>query len=111
MKTLAGATGWRVALLVFLGVLNVVLFIRMVWGPSGLLEYRAMRHNHAALEQKLAELDKANVALSREIRMLQSDRTYVEKMIRQRLRYVRDGEVIYLFSEPSTGAAEHDGKN
>ncbi len=104
-------TGWRVALLVALGGLNVVLFMRMVWGPAGLLEYRQLKMEHAGLEQKVAKLDQVNLHLSREIRMLQSDRKYTEKMIRQRLRYVRDGEIIYLFSDSSTGAAAHDGKN
>ena len=43
-------------------------------------------------ERKLADL-------SREIRLLQTDDSYVEKMIRQRLNYVRKNEILYLFDE------------
>ncbi|MGE9986519.1 FtsB family cell division protein [Desulfovibrio sp. SGI.169] len=96
---------WRVFILVVLGLINVVLFCRMVWGPTGLVEYRELKQQYAALQEQIAVLDAENLALSREIRLLQSDKQYVEKMIRQRLHYVRDNEVLYLFgSSAKTGA-------
>ena len=38
---------------------------------------------------------------------------YVEKMIRQRLNFVRSNEILYLFTEDANarGALPHDGKN
>ena len=33
---------WRVFILVALGLINVVLFSRMIWGPTGLMEYREL---------------------------------------------------------------------
>jgi cell division protein FtsB len=103
--------GWRVAILLGLGLINVVLFWRMVWGPTGLVQYRELKAHYAQLEAKVAELDKGNMSLSKEIRLLQSDNTYIEKMIRQRLHYVRDDEILYLFSDPATGAKSNDGKD
>lgn len=105
---------WRVFILVALGLINVVLFSRMIWGPTGLMEYRELKRQYAALQEQVAGLDAENLALSREIRLLQSDNQYVEKMIRQRLHYVRDNEVLYLFGESAKtgqGAADNDGKN
>ena len=86
---------WRSFILVVLGLISIVLFSRTVWGPTGLLEYRELKKQYAGLEKQIADLDKENMALSREIRLLQSDNQYVEKVIR--LHYVRDNEVLYLF--------------
>lgn len=105
---------WRVFILVVLALVNVVLFSRMVWGPTGLVEYHQLKRQHADLEKQIVALDAENLALSREIRLLQSDNQYVEKMIRQRLHYVRENEVLYLFrdtAEAGSGAAKNDGKN
>lgn len=106
---------WKVFILVALGIANVVLAYRMVWGPQGLIAYHSLKEQHRSLENRVADLDKANLSLSREIRLLQSDDKYVEKMIRQRLHYVRDNEVLYLFTDtqtaPRLGAAPDAGKN
>jgi len=106
---------WKVFLITTLGVLNVVLFYRMIWSPYGLLVYHKLRHEHAQLETHVQELDKYNLALSREIRLLRSDNSYVEKIIRQRLHYVRDNEMLYLFNDAQSsskaGATVDEGKN
>lgn len=97
---------WRTFILVMLGVLNIVLFARMVWGPTGLVEYRELKQQYAELEKQIAGLDAENLSLSREIRLLQSDNQYVEKVIRQRLHFVRDNEVLYLFGETAKTGRE-----
>ena len=106
---------WKVFLITALGVLNVVLFYRMVWSPHGLLVYHKLRQEHAQLEAQVQELDKHNLALSHEIRLLRSDDNYVEKMIRRRLHYVKDNEILYLFhdaqSPSKAGATADEGKN
>lgn len=105
---------WRVFLLVALGLVNVVLFSRMIWGSTGLVEYRELKGQYAELQKELTDINTENLALSQEIRLLQSDNQYIEKMIRQRLHYVRDNEVLYLFDdsrETGSGAVKDDGKN
>ena len=106
---------WKVCLITAIGVLNVALFYRMVWSPYGLLVYHKLRQEHAQLEAQVQELDKHNRALSHEIRLLRSDDGYVEKMIRQRLHYVKDDEIFYLFNDAQSsskaGAATDEGKN
>ena len=106
---------WKVFLIAALGVLNVALFYRMVWSPYGILVYHKLRQEHAQLETQVQELDKHNLALSREIRLLRNDDSYVEKMIRQRLHYVKDNEILYLFhdaqSTSKAGATADAGKN
>lgn len=105
---------WRVSILLILGIFNLALFSRMIWGPTGLVEYRDLKRQHAALLAEISNLDAENRALSKDIRLLQSDSQYMEKMIRQRLHYMRDNEVLYLFgssAQPSPGASAHDGKD
>lgn len=105
---------WRVLILTVLALANVTLFCSMVWGPTGLVEYYDLKQRHSDLEKEMSGLDAENLSLSREIRLLQSDGQYVEKMIRQRLRYVRDNEILYLFGDAEnagSGAAKNDGKN
>ncbi|MDR2055995.1 MAG: septum formation initiator family protein [Desulfovibrio sp.] len=105
---------WRVFILVTLTLINVVLFGRMIWGSTGLLEYRELKNQHVALQKQLEKLDAKNLSLSREIRMLQSDKPYMEKMIREHLHYVRENEVLYLFDDAiktTSGGTRDGGKN
>lgn len=105
---------WRVVILVALGVIDVALFGKMVWGPGGILEYHELKDQYAALQAHISHLDAQNRALSRDIRLLQSDDSYIEKMVRERLRYLRDNEIVYIFpnaGEAQNGAKSHDSKN
>ena len=106
---------WKVFLITALGVLNVALFYRMVWSPYGLLVYHKLRQEHVQLETQVRHLDQQNLALSHEIRLLRSDDGYVEKMIRRRLHYVKDNEILYLFHEAQSsskaGAPADEGQN
>ena len=104
----------RVVILVGLWTINMVLFFHMLWGEGGIMAYRDLKHTYQALEQEIASVDKENLALSREIRLLQTDKQYVEKVVRERLHYVRENELLYLFSssrDAGSGAADDNGKN
>ena len=71
--------------------------------------YSDLRSEYAEIQRQDAALDAENLSLSREIRLLQTDQKYVEKMIRQRLHYLRDNEILYLFdAAPKSGASSHD---
>lgn len=105
---------WRVLILVVVGCLDIALFGKMVWGPGGIKEYRELQNQYSSLQQRIADLDAENRALSMDIRLLQSDDKYVEKMVRQKLRYLRDNEVVYIFPQSSgrdTEKVSHDSKN
>ena len=99
----SGAVFWRSLILVLALVVNASLVFRLVWGPRSVVSYRELAAQHAELEQEIERYDAINAALSREIRLLQTDGRYVEKMIRQRLNFVRSNEILYLF-ETDDGA-------
>lgn len=103
--------------MIFSLLLNVVLVYRLVWSEQGLMTYQSLKEQYQALENRVRELDEHNLALSQEIRRIQTDDAYLEKMIRQRFNslYVRDNEILYLFPDtlatPRTGAGADETKN
>lgn len=105
---------WRVLLILGLGLCDLALFGKMVWGPGGIVEYRQLKTQYFELKDKISDLDNQNLALSRDIRLLQTDNQYIEKMVRQKLRYLRENEIVYLFparTDVQNGAYTNDSKN
>lgn len=98
---------WKAVLLILALVVNVTLLFRLFWGTQSVASYHELSEQHSALIKEIAIFDGVNAALSREIRLLQSDEKYVEKRIRQRLNFVRNNEVLYLFTDDgNTAGAE-----
>jgi cell division protein FtsB len=96
-------------------VINAVLFYTLVWGVHGLSAYQSLKNEQRSLVVRIKELDDRNLALSREIRLLQSDEKYLEKVIRRRLNLVKDNEVLYIFpgahDTAKTGAGPDETKD
>ena len=109
----SGPTFWKTLSLVLAAIVNATLIFRLVWGPQSLVSYRELAAQYADLTQEIERYDAVNAALSREIRLLQSDEKYVEKMIRQRLNFVRGNEILYLFTESQniSGVSTDERKN
>lgn len=106
---------WRQLLFGFSLVINLVLVYRIVWSDQGFVSYNSLKEQHFGLESRIKELDEKNRNLSREIRLLQSDEKYQEKVIRKRLNFVKDNEVLYIFpgthDAAKTGAGPDETKN
>lgn len=88
-------------------LLNLTLFYNLIWGESGAISYNELRERCRALEERISRTNEVNIALSKEIRLLQSDDEYIEKMIRNRLNFVRSNEILYIF--PDETAVESSG--
>lgn len=104
----------RAALILFLAFCDIALFGRMMWGQGGIIEYRQLKRQYSQIRSDIANLDADNMALSREIRLLQGDNQYMEKMVRQKLRYLRDNEIVYLFPDANgvkSGESANDSEN
>lgn len=95
--------------------INCILIYSLIWGDQGLRAYRNLKEQHYLLETRIKDLDELNIALSKEIRLLQSDEKYQEKVIRQRFNFVRDNEILYIFpgahETAKTGAGAHESKD
>lgn len=92
----------RTGILAFSIFFNIVLCYRFIWGTEGLMYYRDLKQQLGSLSQQVEELNRVNLDLSNEIRLLKTDDAYVEKIIRQRLNYVKNNEILYLFEESTT---------
>ena len=88
-------------------VINVVLLMRLLFSEQGFFGYRELDAKVQELQHKIESADKRTLELSREIRRLKSDRAYQEKVIRSRMNYVKNDELLYIF--PQSGKLKNQG--
>ena len=89
----------RIILLSLIGIINLAICYFMIWGQNGLLALNELKQQDRELQELKADLDAKNLQLSHEIRLLKTDKSFQEKMIRQKLRYVRNNELVYIFDD------------
>ena len=94
---------WKSAILILALLMNFTLGYRLFVGEQSVMAWRSMKGKQSDLVAELAVLDQHRASLSREIRLLKTDNEYVEKVIRQRLNYVRPNEILYIFDEVEPG--------
>jgi cell division protein FtsB len=104
----------RRILLGLLIAVNVVLLFRLIWSDHGVIAFMNMRSRSVKLENQLREVDSKSLELSNEIRRLKTDRAYQEMVIRDRMNYVKENEVLYIFSgrtDVAQGAVDDEKKD
>lgn len=89
----------------FLLVLNAILGYRLIVGDTGMFAYLELRDRYQLMEERLKQADEKSRELSQEIRLLKTDREYLESRIRVRLNYVGEGETLYLFPDEAEAKA------
>lgn len=80
-------------------LLNLFLFFRLIWSDQGILAYMDLRGRHEALATEFRAAEKRSQDLSREITRLKSDPDHQQDMIRERMNFVKDGEILYVFPD------------
>jgi cell division protein FtsB/cell division protein DivIC len=83
---------WPLALVVLL--LGFALF-----GERGIMHMLKLTGQKAVLSEKLAEFETQNEELRAEISALRNDRHYIERIARTELGMVRDGELVFQFTD------------
>lgn len=86
--------------IILIGVLGV-LFAGWLQqsGVSTFFQLRDAWRAEAALEHEVRELQESNTELRAEIEALGDNGEAVEKIAREKLRYVKDGEVLVVLPE------------
>ena len=92
----------RLVLVAVLLVINLILLFRLVWSDQGVFAYLELKERYDALRAKVEAVDAESLDLSQEIRKLKSDRAYQEKIVRERMNFVKKDELLYIF--PDAGA-------
>lgn len=108
MKALA-----RNIVVAVLVAVNVLLLARLLFSDQSIFAYSSLKERHEELTRRLQEVEEQNVELSREIKRLKSDRKYQEKVVRERLNFVREDEILYVFPEDGQtgGEAKNESEN
>ena len=73
----------------------LLLLIPAVWGSRGLLHLRRLQEQQRELEATAIRLQQQNDDLRTHLRRLRSDDRYLERVVRQRLGWVKPGEILY----------------
>lgn len=71
----------------------------LVWAlqGTGVPQYWLMTQELKKTQTEIASLAEANATLREEIRLLESDPFTLERLARERLGYVKEGETVYQF--------------
>ena|SRR5215472_12914788 len=81
-------------------LLTLWLFIHVTFGANGMVVYRQKRAEMLQLRKENDQLQHENDAYGQNINALKNDRNAIEKEAREKLHYVRPGEVVYVAPAP-----------
>lgn len=62
------------------------------------INYIEMKNRYDSLNNDIKELKSENTKLQSRIAKLYDDREYIEKVAREQLNMVKDGETVYIFT-------------
>ncbi|MBI2487768.1 MAG: septum formation initiator family protein [Deltaproteobacteria bacterium] len=83
----------RSILIVSLTLAVVYLFTREI------SEVMFLREENEKIEKKIEELEFANKELEGKIKAIKSDKRYIEKIAREELGMIKEGDKVYRFAE------------
>lgn len=85
---------------IFLALLAGILFAVALLGPSGWRDLERIRSSRKELVEKRLALEEENAHLRKEIEALTHSQPYLERMIRTRLGWIKEGERLMLVPQP-----------
>ena len=93
-------------------VLAVSLFVHVMFGANGMVDYRQKRTEYQELRKKIDHVQRENDRYTQQIQGLKSDQTAIEKEAREQLGYAKPGEYVYVPPPPAKPAvpANHSAK-
>ncbi len=75
----------------------MTLLVKAFFGDRGFLNVLKIRSQYASLYEEVRQLEERNSALLKEVKRLKSDDYYKEKLAREKLGFIKEGEVVFLF--------------
>jgi cell division protein FtsB len=85
-----------------IGVLAVMIGYKVVYGANGTVEWRGKRAEYQRLQHDIDQANAEHQALEERVRKLQSDNDTIVKEAREKLGYVRPGEVVLVQPQPKS---------
>jgi len=77
----------------------VVLFLMGLFGDQGLIQLKTLGAERQRVEASIRAQEKLNRQYQHQVRRLQSDNHYLERLAREEMGMVRPGELVYQFKE------------
>ena len=87
---------WHKPLALAVGVVVLVIWLLEV---SEITQYVRIANELERMNQEITELERKNSVLEKEIFLVRNDEFTLEKLARERLGYVKEGEVVYQLVE------------
>jgi len=87
-------------------VLYLLLGISTVFGQRGFFHLWKLRQEQRALEAEAFTLSRENEDLRNRIARLQTDDEFFEKIVREELGFVRNGELVYRFRDSANSPGQ-----
>ncbi len=75
----------------------ILLTLSATVGKHGLLHLWQLQQEQRVLETKAFDLSRENDDIHERIARLQKDDEFFEKVVREELKFVKKGELVYLF--------------
>jgi cell division protein DivIC len=89
-------------ILKFFGVLFIFIFIFL----PGYSKFQELSQKNRSLEEKVRQIELSNQRLTEEIKRLENDPVYVEKIARDKLKVTKKDEIVYkMVEEPENNVA------
>jgi cell division protein FtsB len=95
--------GARTAIVVLVGI---VLLLLLFGGDFGLVSLYSYRRFERKIEKQIVSEKARQDSLKTVMMKLNTDDTFKERLAREKLRMVKDGETIYRFTEQKNGITE-----
>lgn len=99
LKNVSLSFFWRTLFLCFALLLNVTLGYRLLFSDQSVFSWQGVQQHYADMQKELDDIRKKQAKLSEEIRLLQGSSDYIERAVRERLNYVRENEILYVFEK------------
>ena len=85
---------WGLGIPVFCYVIASLAF-----GDLGLGRYFALKGEYRQIQDEIQSLERENTRLRQDVESLKTDPQMIEKLARERLGLVREGEIVYQFPD------------
>ena len=76
-------------------VVSLALGVSLIGAHRGASDLLELQEEQSVLEQKIVRLQRGNDELRRHLERMKTDASYLERVVRQRLGWIRPGEIVY----------------
>ena len=96
---------WCLAIMIknAIWLFSFAIIVFLLFLPS-YTKMQDLRQKNSELAKELLELKRQNRDLRREKKLLDNDPVYLEKVAREKMGLIREGEVVYKMVPPATNA-------